>query len=87
MNRQHAIDALVDITVKELLRDADQVFLTEFVRNGFQGFTRMSDQRLEQELVYRGLSDCFTEEYPWEDDDEFDVDEEPVIAMRLNEVV
>ncbi len=62
MNREQAIDALVDIAVKELSREGSQVFLTEFVRSGFLGFTKMSDQRLEQELVYWGLKDCFTEE-------------------------
>ncbi len=86
MNRQRAVDALIDITVKELLKEGNQVFLAEFVRNGFPGVARMSDQRLEQELVYRGLQDCWIEEYSWEDDDDFDDDNEPDIAIRNSEM-
>lgn len=83
MNRQHAIDALVDITIKELLADREQTCLQEFIRNGFHGFSRMSDQRLHQEFVYRGLKDCVAEETAY-DDDEIEYDTEPVLAPRFN---
>jgi hypothetical protein len=83
MNRQHAIDALVDITIKELLTDGEQTFLHEFIRNGFYGYSRMSDQRLQQELVYRGLKDCVAEEIAY-DEDEFEYDTEPALAPRFN---
>jgi hypothetical protein len=85
MDRQHAIDALVEITVKELLQDTSQVFLKEFIRNGFLGYTKMSHQRLEQELVYRGLQEWWTEDYSWEDSEDIDDDDEPVIAIRNNQ--
>ena len=84
MNRQHAIDALVEITVEELLRDTSQVFLKEFVRKGFLGYAKMSHQRLEQELVYRGLRDWWTEDYSCSDDDDFE--DGIIIAIRNNHI-
>lgn len=76
MNRQQAIDSLVDVACKELANQTGHMFLTEFVRNGFLGFTKMSNQRLEQELVYWGLKDYISEDVP-----EYDEDDESIVEL------
>lgn len=68
MNRQHAIDSLVNIACTELSKQNLHIFLAEVVRNGYLGFTKMSNQKLEQELVYWGLKDCMTEDISEHDD-------------------
>ena len=69
MNKNDAVDLLVDTTVNEFCKPNNREFLSEIVRNGFPGCTKMSSHRLEQELVFWGIKDCM------EDDDTPDADD------------
>ncbi len=85
MNKSDAINLLVDTTVKEFCKPDNREFLIEIVRNGFPGFSKMSDTRLEKELVFWGIKDCLAGDDTPDLDDSYVGDEFTTTAIRFEE--
>ena len=84
MNRPAAINTLIDVVVEELCRDENHIFLVELLQNGFVGFAKMSEKRLEQELVYRGLENRFLTEPYFEDNESQDELRSSIAELHLH---
>ncbi len=85
MNKNDVIDLLVNTTVSEFCKPGNREFLTEIVRNGFPGFMKMSDHRLEQELVFWGIKDCLADDDHLETDESLDSEEFGMATIRLED--
>ena len=84
--KSDVVKLLVDTTANEFCKSDNREFLTEIVRFGFLEFTKMSERRLEQNLVFWGIKDCLAGDDSLDADNSQINDECDLVTIRSGRI-